>query len=175
MPGQAAGRPDHSGLWRVGHRGHLRHLRPSPGQLLALPLPEARGEQPRCTERFRQISALALWIQGADGRRKPNFPIYDNFTVCRNIYFGGAPPDLHENTEGGSRDGAISSQHSTPGLSRILCVASLPQPHGCTHVRSLHNSCNLVSKNIRLRLPSSKRMRGHEHCDRLLLQILHGF
>lgn len=42
-------------------------------------------------------------------------------------------------------------------------------------MHSLHSSSNLDGKNISLRLPFSDRMHGHEHCDRLLLQLLDGF
>lgn len=42
------------------------------------------------------------------------------------------------------------------------------------HVRSLHSTSNLVSKNISLRLTFPDKTHGHECCDRLLLQILYG-
>lgn len=61
-----------------------------------------------------------------------------------------------------------------PGTARTPGTAVLPLPCGCTRVHSLHNSCNLVSRAIRLPLPCSERMHSHQHHDRLLLQVLHG-
>lgn len=59
----------------MGPRVRL-HPRP-PELLLASSSRNPRAEKRPCTKRFKipnQIAALALEIQGADGRRKPNFP-----------------------------------------------------------------------------------------------------